>query len=79
MELILNIYDPGVVLHVKFHQFASVIEELLSFDCLNFNDFSDLNHNFVSNGRNFMKLILNIYDHAWCGYAREVSSMYNQS
>ena len=34
MELILNIYDPGVVRHVKFYQVASVIEELLPFDCL---------------------------------------------
>ena len=42
---------------------SSVIKELLPFDCLNFNDFSVLSHNFVSNGRNFMKLIFYIYDH----------------
>ena len=33
---------------------SSVIEELLPFDCINFND---------SNGWNFMKLILSIYDY----------------
>ena len=42
---------------------SSVIKELGCFDCLNFNDFSALSHNFVSNGCYFMKLILNIYDH----------------
>ena len=36
----------------------SVIEEVLPFDCENFNDFYVLSHNFV-----FMKLTLNIYDH----------------
>ena len=43
---------------------ASVIEELLPFDCQNVNDFSNLNHNLVpTNGWNFMKLIMNTYDH----------------
>ena len=43
---------------------SSIIEELLPFDCLLFNDFfSVLSHNFVSNGLNFMQLILSIHDH----------------
>ena len=42
---------------------VSSIEELLPFDCLNFYVFSVVSHNFVSNGWNLMKLILNIYDH----------------
>ena len=41
----------------------SVIEELLPFDWLNFNDFSVVSHNFGSNGWIFMKLLLSIYDH----------------
>ena len=36
--------------------------QLLPFVCLNFN-YSALSHNLVSNGRNFVKLILSIYDH----------------
>ena len=47
----------------KHYSVSSVIEELLPFDCLNFNVFSVFSHNFVTNGWNFMKLILNIYDH----------------
>ena len=39
MKLILNIYEHVVVIHVKFHAGFSSIEELLPFDCLNFNDF----------------------------------------
>ena len=58
MKLILNIYDYGVVMHVKFHQVSPLIEELLPFDCLNFNVFLLVSHNFVSNRWNFMKLIL---------------------
>ena len=42
---------------------SSAIEELLTFDCLNFNDFFPRQPYFVRNGWNFMKLILNIYDH----------------
>ena len=45
-------------------RFSSVVEELLSFVCLNFNDFSVLSHNLISSGWNFMKLILSIYDHS---------------
>ena len=54
MKLILNIYDHGVVMHVKS----------LPSDCQNSNDFSVLSHNFVSNECNLMKLILCIYDHS---------------
>ena len=35
MKLILNINDYSVVIHAKFHQVLSVVEELLPFDCLN--------------------------------------------
>ena len=63
MQFILNIYDHGVVMHVNIHNLLLVIEELLFFDCLNFNDFSVLSHIFVTNEWDFMKLILNIYDH----------------
>ena len=51
MKLILNKYDHSVVMQVKLNQGASVIEELLPFDCLN------------CNGLNFMKLLLNMYEH----------------
>ena len=45
MKLILNIYDPSVVMQVKFYGGAiRVIEELLPFDCLNCNDFFPLIH-----------------------------------
>ena len=39
MKLILNIYDYTVVMHVSFIGVRLVNEELLPFDCLNFNDF----------------------------------------
>ena len=39
MKLILNIYDHGVAMHMKFLRVSSVIEELLPFNCQNFNDF----------------------------------------
>ena len=32
--------------------------------CLNFDDFSVLSPNWVISGCNFMKLVLNIYDHS---------------
>ena len=42
MKLILNMYDYSVVMHEimheKFHYVSSVIEALLAFKCLNFND-----------------------------------------
>ena len=41
---------------------ALAVEDLLLCDCLNFNVFSILNQNFVTNRWNFMKLIVNIYD-----------------
>ena len=50
MKLILNKCDHSVVMQVKLNQGASVIEELLPFDCLN------------CNGLNFMKLLLNMYE-----------------
>ena len=51
-------------MHLSFIRVSSVIEELLPFDYLNFNDFfSILSHNYVTKGWNFMKLILNIYEH----------------
>ena len=51
-------------MHLKFVQVQIAIEKLVAFDCLHFNDFfSVLSHNLVSNGWNFMKLILSIYDH----------------
>ena len=51
-------------MQVKFHQMFIVIEELLPFDYLNFNDFfSVIIHNFGSNGWIFLKLLLSIYDH----------------
>ena len=37
MKPILNIYDHVVVMHVI--RVSSVIEEVLPFDCQNFNDF----------------------------------------
>ena len=40
---------------------SSVIEAILPFNCVNFNDLSVLSHYFVSNGWIFKKLILNIY------------------
>ena len=39
MKLILDLYDLGGIMFEKFHQDVSVIEELLPFDCLNFNEF----------------------------------------
>ena len=45
MILLLNIYDHGEVMQVKFYWLSSVIAELLPFECLNFNDFSVLSHN----------------------------------
>ena len=46
MKLILNSYDHDVVMHVKFFMVSSIIEELLSFDCLDVNGFfSVLSHN----------------------------------
>ena len=52
-------------MHVKFYQGSSAIEDLFPFDNQNFNDFfSVVRHNFVSNGWNLKKLILNIYDHS---------------
>ena len=60
MKLALNVYDHGVVVQVNFHKSSSIIEELLPFDCLKVNDFFYvLNHNKVTNGWNFIKLILN--------------------
>ena len=47
---------------LNFIRVPSAIDELLPFHCLNFN-FSAVGHNFVSNGWNLMKLILNIYDY----------------
>ena len=43
----------------SFIRLSSVVEELFSFVCLNFN-FPSSVHNLVSNGWNFMKLILSI-------------------
>ena len=51
-----------VVMHVKFHQGVISYRGVIAL-CLNFNDFSVVGHNFVSNGWNLMKLILNIYDY----------------
>ena len=62
MKIILNAYDYRVVIHVKFHQVFLVIEELMPFDSQNFNDCVVLSHN-VSNGWNFMKLTINVYEH----------------
>ena len=42
---------------------SPVMKELLPFDCLILVNLSVLNHNLVSNGWNFMELILSIYDH----------------
>ena len=42
---------------------SSVLVGLLPFDCLNFNDFPSSSIT-VRNGWNFMKHILNIYDHS---------------
>ena len=50
-------------------------------DCLNFNDFSVLSHNFVSNAWNFMKLTLNIYmiyDHGHTGQCKRTGGCYNE-
>ena len=41
----------------SFVRMPSASEELFPFDCLNFNDFTVVSHNFVSNG-------LNIYDYS---------------
>ena len=42
MKLILSMYDYIVVMHEimheKFHYVSSVIEALLAFECLNFNE-----------------------------------------
>ena len=43
---------------------SSVIAELLPYDCQNFNVFSVLSHNLETHEWNFLKLILNIYDHS---------------
>ena len=44
---------------------SSVLAEIFPFDCQNFNIFfSALSHNSVIYGLNFMKPILNIYDHS---------------
>ena len=61
MKLILNIFDHGVVMHVKFHQGGISFKGVIAFDCQNFNDFTIVNHNVITNGWNFKKLILNIY------------------
>ena len=42
---------------------SSVIKELSPLECLQYNYFFVLSHNLVSNGWNFMRLILSIYDH----------------
>ena len=42
MKFLLNIYDHGVVMLVKFHQGVIPLEEGLSFNCLHFNDFFHL-------------------------------------
>ena len=39
MTPILNIYEHVVVMHVKFYQGSSAIEDLFPFDNQNFNDF----------------------------------------
>ena len=63
MTLVLNIYYRGELnKHVEFYLVSSVKAELLPFDCLNFNDFSILSHSLVTNGLNFMILLLNVYD-----------------
>ena len=63
MKLILNMYYHDGVMHMTFHQDVISFRRDLHFDYLNFNDFSVLCLNLVSNGWNLMKLILNIYDH----------------
>ena len=68
MKFILNIYDHGVVMHIKLHTVSSgyhQLEKSIVFDnkpfvCL-MNSF--LSNNLVSNEWNFMKLIPSIYNH----------------
>ena len=43
---------------------TSVKEELLSFHCLHFNDFSIFSYTLGSNEWNLIKQILSIYDHS---------------
>ena len=52
----------------------TVIEELLSFDCLNFNVFSSSAIISCYQQMEFMKLINTEYILPWCGYARAASS-----
>ena len=61
MKLILNMYDHAGVMHVTFHLGVVSYRRDLPFDYLNFNDFSVVFPNFVSNGWNLMKLTLNKY------------------
>ena len=65
MYLLLDIYDLGVVMHnvMQFHPDVINLEELLSFDCLNFNECSVLILNLVCNRWNSMKVILSLYCH----------------
>ena len=41
-----------------------MVKELLPSGFQNVNEFSVLSHKLASNGRNFLKLILSIYDHS---------------
>ena len=41
-----------------------MVKELLPFGFQNVNEFSVLSHKLANNGRNFLKLILSIYDHS---------------
>ena len=50
---------------VSFIWMSSVLAEIFPFDCQNFNIFFfALSHNSVIYGLNFMKPLLNIYDHS---------------
>ena len=60
MELLLNINDHSVM-HAEFNRGVLVIEKLLPFNCLHFNYFSAITLKII--GLNFMKLILNLFEH----------------
>ena len=64
MKHILNIciYDHGVDMHVQFHQGVIRYRSYCPFITYILMIFSILIPNLVSNGRNFMTLILSIYD-----------------
>ena len=66
MKLILSTVSMTIVglCIYSFKRMSSVVEELLSFVYLNFNDFSIISHNLVSKGWSFMKLILSINNHS---------------